>query len=62
MQEALGLGKGVLHPMDPWVREEETGDKLRVTKALPFRKRRQRSQALQMPVTLLNLPLGSTRP
>lgn len=37
--------------MDPWVREEETGDKLRVTEALPFRQSRQPSQALQIPIT-----------
>lgn len=60
--EPLGLGKEVLHPVDPWVREEETGDKLRVTEALSFRQSRQPSQALQIPITPPHLPLGSTRP
>lgn len=60
--EPLGLGKEVLHPVDPWVREEEMGDKLRVMEALPFRQSHQPSQALQMPVTPPRLPLGSTRP
>lgn len=60
-QESLGLGKEVLQPMDPWVREKETEDKLRVTETLPFRKSYQPSQALQMPVTLSHLPPGSPR-